>query len=152
VTRTAQPLGLLVTPRWRIGDSNPRCPRRRDNRRDRSQLSARGGFQVVAERTGLNAGYTSALFEEAAALYSCGSRDRTGIAKRFAKRGRLPVDVTACRPKSPQLHYAILVQPSGIKQLASSAVISTMRSSPMVMCRPDNVWTAPIPGGALRRT
>ena len=33
-------------------------------------VERRGGFQVVAERTGLNAGCPSALFEEAAALYS----------------------------------------------------------------------------------
>src|SRR5437867_1504778 len=69
------------TRRWRIGDSNSRSPRRRDNRRDLSQLSAAAAFSAVVERTGLNAGCPSALFEEAAALYSCGSRDRTGIAK-----------------------------------------------------------------------
>src|SRR5438876_8241575 len=44
-------------------------PRRRDNRRDLSQLSAAAAFSAVAERTGLNAGCPSA-FEEAAALYS----------------------------------------------------------------------------------
>ena len=27
-----------------------------------------------------------------------------------------------------------------------------MRSSPTVMCRPEKVWAAPIPGGALMRT
>ena len=54
------------TPRWRIGDSNSRSPRRRDNRRDLSQLSAAAAFSAVA---GLNAGCPSALFEEAAALY-----------------------------------------------------------------------------------
>src|SRR5258705_2806409 len=38
------------------------------------------------------------------------------------------------------------------KSVASSADISTMRSSPIVVRWPDRVWTAPIPGGALRRT
>src|SRR6266851_1577314 len=47
-----------------------RSPRRRDNRRDLPQLSAAAAFSAVAERTGLNAGCPSALFEEAAALYS----------------------------------------------------------------------------------
>ena len=50
------------------------------------------------------------------------------------------------------LYSAGLVHPARIKQSASSVDISTMRSSPMVICRPESVWTAPIPGGALRRT
>jgi hypothetical protein len=44
------------------------------------------------------------------------------------------------------------VQPPGMKQLASSSDISTMRFSPIVICRPEKVWTAPIPGGAVMRT
>ena len=49
-------------------------------------------------------------------------------------------------------YSASLVQPARIMQSASSVDISTMRSSPMVMRRPENVWTEPIPGGASRRT
>jgi len=45
-----------------------------------------------------------------------------------------------------------MVQPRGIKQKASSSDISTMPSRPTLMCRPDKVWTAPVPGGALTRT
>src|SRR6266446_703031 len=60
----------LLTRRWRKRDSNSRSPRRGDNRRDLSQLSAAAAFSTVAERTGLNAGCPSALFEEAAAFYS----------------------------------------------------------------------------------
>src|SRR6266446_5119490 len=124
----------------------------RDNSRDLPQLSAAAAFSV-AERTGLNAGCPSALFEEAGALFiPCGPRDRTRIAKRFAKPGRLPVDVPTGQSTLSQLHSASLIQPSGIKQLASSADISSMRSSPIVVRWPDRVWTAPIPGGALRRT
>ena len=48
--------------------------------------------------------------------------------------------------------YSVIQNPAeGIKQLASSD-ISTMRSSLIVTCRPDKVWTAPIPGGALTRS
>jgi hypothetical protein len=44
--------------------------------------------------------------------------------------------------------YSVIQNPAeGIKQLASSSDISTMRSSLIVTCRPDKVWTAPIPGG-----
>jgi len=50
------------------------------------------------------------------------------------------------------LYSASLVQPARIKQSASSVDISMMRSSPMVICRPENVWTEPIPCGASRRT
>src|SRR6266446_3839539 len=34
------------TRRWRIGDSNSRSPRRRDNRRDLPQLSAAAAFSA----------------------------------------------------------------------------------------------------------
>jgi hypothetical protein len=44
------------------------------------------------------------------------------------------------------------VQPTGIKQVASSSDTSTMRSSPMVICRTEKVWTEPITSGALMRT
>jgi hypothetical protein len=49
---------------------------------------------------------------------------------------------------SVEHHSVSKIQPAGIKQLASSVHISTMRSSAMVICRFDRVWTAPIPGGA----
>ena len=45
-----------------------------------------------------------------------------------------------------------MVQPRGIKQKASPSDISTMPSKPTLMCRPDEVWTPPVPGGALTRT
>ena len=45
-----------------------------------------------------------------------------------------------------------MVQPTGIRKKASPSDISTMPSRPTVMCRPEKVWTAPIPGGALTRT
>jgi hypothetical protein len=45
-----------------------------------------------------------------------------------------------------------MVQPTGIKQKASPSDISTMPSRPTLMCRPEKVWTAPIPGGAWTRT
>jgi hypothetical protein len=46
-------------------------------------------------------------------------------------------DIEACQAASSALHSASLVQPARIRQLASSADISTMRSSPMVMRRPE---------------
>jgi transposase-like protein len=45
-----------------------------------------------------------------------------------------------------------MVQPRGIKQKASPSEISTMPSRPTLMCRPERVWTPPVPGGALTRT
>jgi hypothetical protein len=45
-----------------------------------------------------------------------------------------------------------MVPPTGIKQKASSSDISTMPSRPTLMCRPEKVWTAPVPGGAWTRT
>ena len=50
------------------------------------------------------------------------------------------------------LYSGSLVHPARIKQSASSVDISTMRCPPMVICRPENVWTEPIPCGASRRT
>src|SRR5467141_2040879 len=60
--------------------------------------------------------------------------------------------IEAGQAASSALPSATLVHPARIKQAASSVDISTMRSSPIVMRRPDSVWTAPIPGGASRRT
>src|SRR6516165_10429176 len=45
-----------------------------------------------------------------------------------------------------------MVQPTGIKQKASPSDISTMPSRPTLMCCPEEVWTAPVPGGALTQT
>src|SRR6516165_11847397 len=45
-----------------------------------------------------------------------------------------------------------MVQPTGIRKKASPSDISTMPSRPTLMCRPEKVWTAPIPGGAWTRT
>jgi hypothetical protein len=60
--------------------------------------------------------------------------------------------IEAGQAASSALPSATLVHPAQIKQSASWVDISTMRSSPIVMRRPDSVWTAPIPGGASRRT
>src|ERR1700746_3569599 len=60
--------------------------------------------------------------------------------------------VSLRQPDASQGGSVSKVQPTGVKQLASSSDISTMRSSPIVICRPEKVWTAPIPGGALTRT
>ena len=56
-------------------------------------------------------------------------------------------DMQAHQVASPSM-----VQPRGRKQKASSSDISTMPSRPTLMCRPEKVWTAPVPGGALMRT
>jgi transposase IS166 family protein len=88
-------------------------------------------------------------------LFAGGSEIRTvGPPRAETARGfrGAGADMEACQGASPALHSASLVQPAWIRQLASSADISTMRSSPMVMRRPEKVWTAPIPGGASRRT
>src|SRR6516165_5052697 len=45
-----------------------------------------------------------------------------------------------------------MVQPTGIKEQASPSDISTMPSRPTLMCCPEEIWTAPVPGGALTRT
>src|SRR6516162_7354034 len=58
----------------------------------------------------------------------------------FDPDGRLPWEDQA----SPSM-----VQPTGIKQKASPSDISTMPSGPTLMCCPEEIWTAPVPGGAL---
>jgi hypothetical protein len=53
-------------------------------------------------------------------------------------------DMEECQAASTALDSASLVQPARIVQSASSVDISTMGSSPMVICRPESVWTEPI--------
>jgi hypothetical protein len=55
-----------------------------------------------------------------------------------------------CQAALGGFYSVSLVQPARIKQSASSSDISTMRSSAIVMRRPEKVCTAPIPGGVLR--
>ena len=50
------------------------------------------------------------------------------------------------------VHSASFSQPARIRYSASSAVISTVRSGPMVSCRPEKVCTDPTSQGARRRT
>jgi hypothetical protein len=91
--------------------------------------------------------------------YEC-SQFRTEFAADSPVEGRgfelaVPREVAFVPPRQPDASQGgsvSKVQPTGIKQLASSSDISTMRSSPIVICRPEKVWTAPIPGGALMRT
>jgi hypothetical protein len=54
----------------------------------------------------------------------------------------VPREVAFVPPRQPDASQGgsvSKVQPPGIKQLASSSDISTMRSSPIVICRPEKV-------------
>jgi hypothetical protein len=113
-----------------------------------SQLPAQAGLMDLAGR----ASSISNCRRRPSASGTQSVRRLTGGGKGIRTRSPAQSGFVSPRQPASQGGSVSKIQPAGIKQLASSSDITTMRSSPIVIRRPEKVWTAPVPGGALMRT